>query len=141
MESEPRKGETGARRQQRKPYREETISDFTDQTSSQARRPWRPQGEGRPDHQVARLDAGEAVLDQQASVLSLQGSTGGSPGPQVDALASILRDLAMDDHIGDLQALAGAQHPVDLRDDRLRGYRCRWRPLHVRAAIAVMLRR
>ena len=140
MESEPRKGETGARRQQRKPYREETISDFTDQTSSQARR-WRPQGEGSPTTRSPRLDVGEAVLDQEASVLSLQESTGGLPGPQVDALASILRDLAMDDHIGDLQAPVGAQYPVDLRDDRLRGYRCRWRPLHVRAATAVMLRR
>lgn len=67
--------------------------------------------------EVTLLDVGVAPLDQQARVLSLQESSGNSPSPEVDALARVLGDFGVDDHVGYLQAPAWAQHAVDLGED------------------------
>jgi hypothetical protein len=64
--------------------------------------------------EVALGDVGVGPLDQQARVLAMEQRAGDSARPQIDALARVLGDLVMDDHVGQLQPAAGAQHAVDL---------------------------
>ena len=57
--------------------------------------------------QVALGDVGVGPLHQQARVLPVEQRAGDSARPQVDALARVLGDLVVDDHIGDLQPPPG----------------------------------
>src|SRR3954454_17458900 len=54
--------------------------------------------------QLALNDVDVSDSDQGAGVLSLQESPGNSTGRHVDALAGVLGDRGVDDHVGDLQA-------------------------------------
>jgi hypothetical protein len=51
--------------------------------------------------QLALNDVDVSHSDQGAGVLSLQESSGKSTGPHVDALAGVLGDRGVDDHVGD----------------------------------------
>jgi hypothetical protein len=66
--------------------------------------------------EVTLLDVDVAHPDEDARVLSFQESSGNSACPEVDALARVLGDLRVDDDVGELQAPAGSQDPVDLRE-------------------------
>src|SRR5437764_14374274 len=61
-------------------------------------------------HEVALLYVGVATLDQQARVLSLQESSGNSPGPEVDPPPRVRGDLRMYDHVRERDPPARAPH-------------------------------
>ena len=67
--------------------------------------------------EVALLDLDVPARDQLPRVLSLEESTGNSPGPEIDAIAGVLRDFRVDDDVGDLQPPAGLEDTVDLVED------------------------
>src|SRR4051812_18531881 len=76
--------------------------------------------EGRPGvgvDELALRDVGVGPLNQQARVLALEQRAGDSPGPEINALAGVLRDLLVDDHVGDLEAAAGLEDAVDFVQD------------------------
>src|SRR5215212_3481076 len=62
--------------------------------------------------EFAAGDVGVGPLHQQARVLTVEQRAGDSAGPRVDALAGVLGDLMMDDHVGQLQPTARSPHAV-----------------------------
>jgi hypothetical protein len=69
--------------------------------------------------EVTLLDLDVAACDQPPRVLSLQESSGDSPGPEIDPVARVLGDVRVDDHVCDLEPAAGPQDAVDLREHGL----------------------
>ncbi len=60
----------------------------------------------------------ETHVLQHPAPLCFQQSTGDSAGPEVYVVLRVLRDLLVDDDVGDLEAAAGLEHPPDPLHDR-----------------------